>query len=282
MNKKKLNKFIRYFILISVGFILIYPLLFMIFGTVKSNEEIFTSLSLLPNTMATSPIESFSAGWDTGTQYTMTTYFMNSFKYVGVNIIFTVLSVVPTAYAIARYEFKGKSIVFALVICTLLVPASLFTVPLFVLWTNLGVTNSYIPLVVPSLFATNSFFVFMLIQFFRTVPRSLDEAATIDGCNSFQTLTKVLVPVISPSIITVVLLTFVWGMADFQGPLIYISSAAKFPVTLAIKLLFDADVTVPYNIVFAMSLISLIPSVVVFFAAQKYFVEGIAAGGVKG
>lgn len=282
MNKKKLNKFIRYFILISVGFILIYPLLFMIFGTVKSNEEIFTSLSLLPNTMAISPIESFSAGWDTGTQYTMTTYFMNSFKYVGVNIIFTVLSVVPTAYAIARYEFKGKSIVFALVICTLLVPASLFTVPLFVLWTKLGVTNSYIPLVVPSLFATNSFFVFMLIQFFRTVPRSLDEAATIDGCNSFQTLTKVLVPVISPSIITVVLLTFVWGMADFQGPLIYISSAAKFPVTLAIKLLFDADVTVPYNIVFAMSLISLIPSVVVFFAAQKYFVEGIAAGGVKG
>ncbi|MFV0393562.1 MAG: carbohydrate ABC transporter permease [Coprobacillaceae bacterium] len=280
--KKKIKTLSRYLILIVVGLLLIYPLLFMIFGTVKTNQEIFTSLKLLPDEWTISPIEVFKEGWDTGTQFTMTTYFLNSFKYVFVNIIFTVISVVPTAYAIARYEFKGKKVVFALVIGTLLVPASLFTIPLFVMWSHLGLTNSYIPLVLPSLFATNSFFVFMLIQFFRTIPRSLDEASLIDGCNSWQTLTKILVPIISPAIITVALLTFVWGMADFQGPLIYISSAAKFPVTLAIKLLFDADVTVPYNVVFAMSLISLIPSVVVFFSAQKYFVEGLSSGGVKG
>ncbi|MFV0255386.1 MAG: carbohydrate ABC transporter permease [Erysipelotrichaceae bacterium] len=280
--KKKISKFLRYGILVTVGILLIYPLLFMITGTVKSNQEIFTSLSLWPQDPTTNFFDVLKEAWDTGSQYTMTTYFKNSFIMVGGQIIGTVISSVPTAYAIARFDFKGKKLVFSLVIATLIIPISLFTIPLFILWSNLGFTDSFVPLIVPSFFATNSFLIFMLIQFFRTIPKTLDEAAILDGCNSFTTLTKVLVPIIKPTVVTMILLTFVWGMADFQGPLIYISTASKFPVTLALKLIIDADSSVQYNLVFAMSLISLLPSIIVFFMAQKYFVEGIASGSIKG
>lgn len=282
MKNKKISIIFRYLILIVVGFMLLYPLLFMVTGTVKSNNEIFSSLSLLPKDPIGNVGEVFKQAWNTGSQYTMATYFKNSFIFVGFCMIGNVLSCVPTAYAVSRFKFKGQNIIFSIIIVTLVVPASLFTIPMFIFWSGLGLTDSYIPLIVPSFFATNSFFIFMMIQFFRTIPKTLDEAAILDGCNSWATLTKVLIHIIKPAIITVLLLSFVWGMADFQGPLIYISSASKFPVTLALKLLIDANIEIQYNQVFAMSLISLLPSVIVFFSAQKYFVEGLSAGSVKG
>lgn len=282
MKKKKFSIFLRYLVLVVVGFMLIYPLLFMITGTVKSNNEIFSSLSLMPKDPIDNIGQVFKDAWNTGSQYTMATYFKNSFVFVGACMIGNVLSCVPTAYAVSRFEFKGKKFVFSTIIATLVVPASLFTIPMFIFWSSLGLTDSYIPLIVPSFFATSSFFVFMLIQFFRTIPKTLDEAAILDGCNSFMTLTKVLVHIIKPSIVTVLLLSFVWGMADFQGPLIYVSSASKFPVTLALKLMIDANIKIQYNQIFAMSIISLIPSLVVFFSAQKYFVEGLSSGSIKG
>lgn len=281
MNKKKIGTALRYAVLLFVGFILIYPLLFMITGTMKTNQEIFTSFSLLPQDPVDSIGNVFKEAWNTGTQYTMGTYFMNSFFFTFSVMIGTVLSAVPTAYAVSRFNFKGKKLVQMIIIITLIIPASLFTIPLFIFWSNLGFTDSYLPLIIPSFFATNSFFIFMLMQFFRTIPRSLDEAAVVDGCNSFTILTKILVPILKPSIVTILLLTFVWTMADFQGPLIYISSASKFPVTLALKLLIDGDALIPYNIVFAMSLLTILPSIVVFFFAQNAFIDGISAGSVK-
>lgn len=281
MKRKQVKTLLRYLILILVGFIMIYPLLFLITGTMKSNQEIFSSFTLIPK----DPIDSFGnvlkQAWDTGTQYTMTTYFKNSFYYTILAMLGNIISCVPTAYAISRFEFKGKNVVYALVIVTLIIPASLFTIPLFILWSSIGFTDSYMPLIIPTFAATNSFFIFMLIQFFRTIPRAIDEAAIVDGCNSLQILIKVLVPVLKPSIITIGLLSFVWTMADLQGPLIYVSSASKFPVTLALKLLIDADMVIPYNLVFAMSLLTIIPSIIVFFSAQKYFVDGISTGSVK-
>lgn len=282
MKNKKISTILRYVILISVGFMLIYPLLFMVTGTVKSNNEIFTSLSLIPKDPIDNIGQVFKDAWNTGSQYTMTTYFKNSFLFVGACMIGNVVSCVPTAYAVSRFNFKGKRIIFSTIIVTLVVPASLFTIPMFIFWSSLGLTDSYMPLIIPSFFATNSFFIFMLIQFFRTIPKTLDEAAILDGCNSWTTLTKVLIHIIKPSIVTVLLLSFVWGMADFQGPLIYVSSASKFPVTLALKLMIDANVKIQYNQIFAMSLISLLPSIIVFFSAQKYFVEGLSAGSIKG
>ncbi|MGL5041950.1 MAG: carbohydrate ABC transporter permease [Culicoidibacterales bacterium] len=278
---KKISVTLRYTVLILVGIMLIYPLLWMIGGTIKSNNEIFTSIGLF----TANPIDSlwsvFYKAWITGSQYTMARYFYNTFFYLFFKILFTVVSVVPTAYAIVRFNFKFKKLVFGLVILTLLLPESLFFIPLFIFWSNLGVTDSYLPLIVPAFFATQSFFVFMLIQFIRGLPKELDEAAKLDGCNTFQTLIYIIVPLLKPAIMTIILLSFVWGMAEFQGPLIYISSVEKFPVSLAMKLAIDADAGVQYNQLFATSIIALVPSIVIFFAAQKSFIDGIATSGSK-
>jgi len=183
---------------------------------------------------------------------------------------------------VSRFSFKGKKIVFMLIIATLLMPDVVFRIPMYLLWRDLNLLNTFFPLWLDSAFATNSFFIFLLIQFMRTIPRELDEAAKMDGCNSLQTLIYILVPVMIPPIITVALLTFMWGMNDFLGPLIYITDIAKYPLSIALRMAMDTtDSAVEWRNVFAMSVISIIPSLVLFFSAQKFFIEGIATTGSK-
>ena len=135
---------------------------------------------------------------------------------------------------------------------------------------------------IPSLLAGDTYFVYMLIQFLRGIPRELEEAAEIDGCGIMQRLWYVIVPMLKPSIVSCALFQFMWASNDFMGPLIYVNTVAKYPVSIFLRMSMDADVGFEWNRVLAMSLIAIIPSLVVFFAAQDSFVEGIAAGGVKG
>lgn len=152
------------------------------------------------------------------------------------------------------------------------------------MYTRLGWVDSplYLPLILTTLFATETYFVFLLIQFLRSIPRDLDEAAKIDGCNTFQTLIKVIVPMLMPALVSVGLFQFMWSNNDFMGPLLYINTPARYPATIYVKLSMDADTGFEWNRVLAVSLISIIPSLVVFFLAQKSFVDGISAGSLKG
>jgi oligogalacturonide transport system permease protein len=163
-------------------------------------------------------------------------------------------------------------------------PQVVLNVPQFLMFTRLGWVDSpwYIPLILPTLFATETYFVFMLIQFMRSIPRELDEASRIDGCNSLQTLTKVIVPMLSPAMVSVALFQFMWSSNDFMGPLLYVNTPARYPATIYVKLSMDADTGFEWNRVLAVSLISIIPSLVVFFMAQSKFVDGISAGALKG
>ena len=136
--------------------------------------------------------------------------------------------------------------------------------------------------VIPSALAGDTFFVYMLIQFLRGIPRELEEAAEIDGCNVVQRLWFVIVPMLKPSIVSCALFQFMWASNDFMGPLIYVNTVAKYPVSIFLRMSMDADVGFEWNRVLAMSLIAIVPSLIVFFTAQDSFVEGIAAGGVKG
>lgn len=173
---------------------------------------------------------------------------------------------------------------FAILMATLFLPQVVLNVPQYILYNKLGWIGSdlYLPLIVPSIFATETYFVFMLIQFLRNVPKELEEAAKIDGCNLVQTLVKIIVPMLMPAIVSCALFKFMWGSNDFMGPLLYVNTPAKYPATIFVKLSMDSDTGFEWNRVLACSLISIMPSVIVFFAAQNQFVEGISAGGVKG
>ena len=281
-TKRKILNVTRYAILAVVSLILIYPLLWLVSGIWKENHEIFTSASLIPQ----EPVDGFAAirdGWNTRAAYNLGAYFLNTLRFLIPRVIGQVVSCVITAYAITRFQFKGKKIVFALVIATLLMPDVIFRIPLFLLYNDLGLLGTFVPLWIESSFATGSFFVFMLIQFMRGIPKELDEAAKIDGCNSLQTLVMVLLPVMRPAIITVGLLTFMWGMNDFLGPLIYIHNPSDWPLQLALRQASDLSGQggVIFREVFAMSTIALIPSITLFFLAQRFFIDGIASTGSK-
>ena len=226
-----------YAILILVAIIMVYPIIWLVGASFKSNAEIFTSIGFIPSSFDFQP---YIDGWKTGTEYTMGHYFLNTFKIVLPKVLFTIVSVTLTAYGFARFKFPMKKLFFTCVIGTMLLPNIILRIPSYMMWKTFGLLDTYAPLVLPSLFATDLFFVFMLIQFFRGVPRDLDEAAEIDGCGSFQTLVQILLPVLKPALISVALFTFMWTMNDFMGPLIFVTSVKKYPLTIALKMSMDA------------------------------------------
>ena len=174
--------------------------------------------------------------------------------------------------------------VLTMVLATLFLPQVVLNIPQFLMYRQFGWVDSpyYLALIVPTLFAQETYFVYMLIQFMRNIPRELDEAAKIDGCNIMQTLVLVLVPMLWPAMVSAGLFQFMWSSNDFMGPLLYVNSPARYPATLFVRMSMDADTGFAWNRVMAVSLISIIPSLVVFFLAQRQFMDGVTAGAVKG
>ena len=209
---------------------------------------------------------------------------LNTYSYVIPEVIFTIISSVLTAYGFGRFKFKGHDLLFSAMMAMLFLPQVVLNVPQYIMFNNFGWIGSrlYLPLVVPTLFATETYFIFMLIQFLRNVPKDLEEAASIDGCNVMQTLIQIIVPMLMPAIVSCALFKFMWSSNDFMGPLLYVNTPAKYPATIFVKLSMDSDAGFNWNKILALSLISILPSIIVFFAAQNQFVEGISAGGVKG
>ncbi len=280
--KHNLNTLLRYFVLILVGLIMIYPLLWMIGATFKSNADIFSGIGLFTSNPT---LEGYQAAMTNyGGDINILRAMINTFSYVIPKVVFTVISVTLTAYGFGRFEFKGRAFLFSVLMATLFLPQVVLNVPQYLLFSKLNWVGSswYLPIIVPTLCAIDTTFVFQMTQFLRGVPRDLDEAAKIDGCTALQTLVKVIVPMLMPSITSVALFQFMWSSNDFMGPLLYVNSPAKYPMALFVKMSMDADAGTSWNRILAMSLISMIPSLIVFFLAQDQFVEGISAGGVKG
>ncbi len=279
---KNFSSFFKYFVLIVVGLIMIYPLLWMVSATFKTNNEIFSGIGLIPKEIIVDGYKNAMKSY--GGDIDLIKAMINTYSYVLPKVIFTVISSVITAYGFGRFKFRGKNFFFAVLMSSLFLPQVVLNVPQFILFNDFGWVNSplYLPIIVPTLFATETYFVFMLIQFLRNIPMELDEAAIIDGCNTVQTLTKVIVPMLKPAIVSCALFQFMWSSNDFMGPLLYVNTPAKYPATIYVKLSMDADNGFDWNRVLAVSLISIIPSLIVFFLAQKQFVDGISAGSVKG
>lgn len=279
---KTFSTAMKYLVLILVGVFMVYPLLWMLGSTFKGNQEIFSGIHIIPRSPTLAGYENAFKSY--GGDIDLVRSMVNTYKIVIPKVIFTVISSVLTAYGFGRFRFRGRNFLFAVMMATLFLPQVVLNVPQFIMYTKLGWVDSplYLPLILPTLFATETYFVFMLVQFLRSIPRELDEAAKIDGCTPMQTLVKVIVPMLMPAIISAALFQFMWSNNDFMGPLLYINTASRYPASIYVRLSMDADQGFEWNRVLAVSLISIVPSLIVFFLAQKQFVEGISAGAVKG
>ena len=279
----KIGRFFQYFVLILVGVIMIYPLVWMVGATFKSNAEIFSGIGFLTaNPTLQGYIDAVTQNY--GGDISIWRAFINTYSFVIPKVIFTVISSVIAAYGFSRFKFKGRDLLFGIMISTLFLPQVVLNVPQYLMYNSFGWVNSpfYLPLWVPTLFATETYFVYQLVQFMRSIPHDLDEAAAIDGCGPVKILYKIIAPMLSPSLVACGLFQFMWSCNDYMGPLLYVQTPSKYPMSIFVKLSMDADSGFNWNRILALSLISIIPQLVVFFCAQDAFIDGISAGAVKG
>ncbi len=251
-RKERISAVLRYVALGIIGLIMLYPMIWLVGASFKSNAEVFTEIGFWPSRF---DFSAYAKGWKTSTEYTFATYFLNSFLIIIPKVIVTVISCVLVAYAFARYEFWGKKFLFSVMVGTMMLPLIILRLPQYLMFKQFEWIDSYLPLIVPSAFATDTFFVFMLVQFLRGIPRDMEEAAQIDGCNPLQLLWYILVPILKPAIISVIVFQFIWTMNDFMGPLIYLSSVEKNPVSLALKMSIGATEEVEWASVIAISVV---------------------------
>ncbi|MDD6144106.1 MAG: carbohydrate ABC transporter permease [bacterium] len=277
--RKEDGRFVDYLIIAVIGVILLYPIIWMIFSTFKSNEEIFGSTALLPKVWHW---ENYPQGWAGSGRITYTSFFINTFKLVIPTTLLTVLSACLTAYAFARFNFPCKGGLFALLVGLMMLPNSVVIIPRYMLYNQFKWVDTYMPFYIPALLCCNSFFPYMLIQFLRGIPRELDESAYMDGCSTFRTLWSILLPLMKPALFSAGLFQFLWTYNDYFNSLIFINSVKNYPISLALRMSLDSESVVNWGKVMAMAFVAVFPVMILFFAAQKYFVEGIATSGLKG
>lgn len=278
-HKKTAKRILDYIIIGGIGVVLLYPILWMFFAAFKTNEEIFGSVRLLATHYS---LTNFIEGWKGSGTMTYAAYFWNTFKLVIPVTFFTLISSTLVAYGFARFHFPFKNALFALLIATLMLPNAVIIIPRYTLFAKFGWIDTYMPFYSLAILACYPFFVFMLIQFLRGIPRDLDESAYIDGCGTLRTLVQILLPLMKPAIFSAGLFQFMWTYNDYFNSLIFINSGSKFTVSLALRLSLDSESVVNWGKIMATSFVVVLPLIVLFFMAQKYFVEGIATSGLKG
>lgn len=268
-----------YIAVLVVGLVMLLPIVWMFFATFKTNEEIFGSLKLLPSHWSLQP---YIDGWNVNGRVTYSTFYINTFVLTLVTTLITVFIAALVAYGFARFKFPLKKLLFTILISTLMLPNAVLMIPRYSIFNTLGMLDSYMPFYMQALLGCYPFFIFMLIQFLRGIPRDLDESAYIDGCSEIGVLTRILLPLLKPALFSAALFQFMWTYNDYTNVLIYINSVKKYTLSLALRLSLDSESVVQWNKVMAMSFLSMVPLGILFFAAQKYFVEGMMTGAIKG
>ena len=265
-------------LVIFFGILMLYPLLWLMFGSLKPSEELFHNPGLFT---ANPTLENFKRGWAFDGNTSFGTYFYNSTFYSVVATIGAVLVSSLTAYGFTRIKFAGNKFWYTCMFLTLMLPFQVIMVPQFILFHRLGWTQTapWLPLIVPQ-FGGQAFFIFMMVQFYRTIPFELDQSAMIDGCNKFTIYSRILFPLIKPALVTSAIFSFYWRWDDFLGPLLYLQRPHLRTVTLALRSFQDMVFT-DWGALFAMGTASILPSLIIFFLGQKYIVEGIATTGLK-
>lgn len=270
-------RMLKHVFLLIFAFIMVYPLLWMVASSLKPDNEIFGRLSLWPSAFHW---ENYAEGWN-ALRVSFTRFYLNSAFVTILSVIGNLLSCSFAAYAFARLEFTGRRFWFALMMMTLMIPYHVVLIPQYVLFDQMGMINTYWPLILPKFLASDAFFTFLMIQFFRQLPRELDEAAMIDGCSPFKIYWAIVLPLSLPAMATAAIFSFIWVWEDFLAPLIYLNDIQNYTVPLALRLFIDQESQSAYGQMFAMSVLSIVPVVVFFIVFQKLIIRGIAMSGLK-
>nr|WP_229872308.1 carbohydrate ABC transporter permease [Promicromonospora soli] len=263
--------------LIAFGFVMLYPLLWMVASSFKPNALIFREPGLIPTDI---DLSNYTDGWN-ALLHPFSHYLINSAIVVLGSLLGNLLSCSLAAYAFARLEFRGKRLWFAVMLMSIMLPIHVVIVPQYVLFSQLEWINTFLPLIVPKLLATDAFFIFLMVQFFRGIPRELDEAATIDGANHLRIYLQIMLPLSLPALATTAIFTFIWTWNDFFSQLIFLTRPEMYTVPIALRTFVDSTGESSWGSLFAMSIVSLIPVFIAFLFGQKYLVKGIATTGIK-
>lgn len=263
---------------LAVLAVVLYPVIWVLGASFKPSKDIIASLDLLP----TKPVwANFSGLADGISGISITSFFTNSLMYAGLAVVGVVLSSSLTAYAFTKIRFAGRNLMFTLMIGTLLLPYHVLLIPQYVLFRNLELTDTLVPLVAGKFLATEAFFVFLMVQFMRGLPKELDEAAKLDGCGHLRTYWSIVLPLSRPALITSAIFTFINAWNDFMGPLIYLNTPDKYTVSLGLMMFRDQEGISNYGSMIAMSLVALVPVIAFFMAFQRYLIDGMATSGLK-
>lgn len=273
-------KMITHIFIIVLGIAMVYPIIWMISSSFKPNNMIFSDTSLIPKALT---LSNYISGWKGYAGVSFAIFFTNSIVLCLVAIAANLVSCSMAAYAFGRLKFAGRKFWFAIMMVTLMLPAHVTLVPRYIMFNTFGWVGSYLPIVVPKFLATDAFFVFLLVQFIRGLPKDLDEAAIIDGCGKIGIFFRIVIPLSIPAIITTALFTFLWTWDDFFNHLLYLTKPETYTVSRALRTFVgDAGAVSNWGGALAMSTLSMIPCFILFFSLQKYFVQGIATSGIKG
>ncbi|MHA7964675.1 carbohydrate ABC transporter permease [Paenibacillus sp. CAU 1782] len=263
--------------LTAFSLLMLYPVIWWVGASLKKTSELS-----LPTIWPSVPMwENYTKGWMFSADYTFAHFFANTLWMELWNVVGGVTTAAIVAYGFGRLNFKFQGLWFSILLLTMMLPGQVTVVPQYILFNNFGFVDSYIPLILPHFFGGGAFFIFLLVQFIRGIPRDLDEAATIDGASVYGIFWRIVLPLLKPALVTVGIFTFIWSWDDFFSQVLYLSSIDKFTVGLALRMFID-QFDIQWGQLLAMSLLSVIPSAIIFFFAQKHFVEGIATTGLKG
>lgn len=277
-DQKTIFKLGKHGLIILFGLLMLYPVLWLLSSSFKPNELIFSDPGLWP---ARFTLENYVNGWKGLQGISFSRFFLNSATISVLSVLGNILTCSLAAYAFARLEFRLKSVLFACMLVTIMLPYHVLLIPQYIIFSKLDWVNTYLPLIVPKWLAHDSFFVLLMIQFIRGIPKELDESATIDGCGQGQLYFRIIIPLLVPALITTAIFTFIWTWDDFFSQMIYLSRINLFTVQLGIRSLYDPSGSSDWGALLAMSVLSLVPIMTIFLLFQKHFLEGIATTGLK-
>ena len=276
------GRLLLYAVAFVTAVVMMVPFIWAFTSALKDNGDIFT---YPPVFFPAHPHwEHFLDGWQSqvGGGPTFTTFTLNTLRITLINVGGTVVSCTIVAYGFARFRFPLRNLLFLVMLSTMMIPYAITLIPQYIIFTNIGWVNTILPLTVPGFFAS-PYFVFLLRQFFMSIPYDLDEAARIDGAGSLRILWQVLLPEIRPAVIAMAVLTFIGTWKDFLAPLVYLQDADKYTIEIGLTQFYNAYSGQPrWDLLTAVSLVTMIPMVIIFFFASKYIVRGVTLSGMGG
>jgi multiple sugar transport system permease protein len=266
-------------LLIAGAVLMLYPVLWMLSASFKPPVEIATNLGLLPHAPT---LDNYRLGW-TGLRVPFGGFFANSLVLCVAAVVGNLVSCSLAAFAFARLRFPGKRALFAVMLLTIMLPFQATIVPQYILFVRLGWVGTELPILAPKYLAVDTFFVFLLVQFIRTIPTTLDDAARIDGCGAFRIFAWIILPLLVPALATTAIFTFIWTWNDFFSQLLYLgNNVATYTVPIALRAFVDSSGQSSWGQMLAMSVLALVPIFVIFLAFQRLLLEGISTTGLKG